>query len=112
MKAQPVPVVILRHGAETVTDDGFKKRVETRDKSLAIIDAPNSWEPRDGAAKNEVVDYVLYLPPGTSVAADDRIELDGVIYEVEGESPPLRNQFTGATFYTEVKVRCWNGKKK
>ena len=109
MPGHPATVTHIRRTGEAVTADGFKKRVETRTQVQAAIDAPTAAEPRDGAALVATIDHVLYLPPGTVVAADDRFVIDGTVFEVEGEAPVIKNPFTGTVFYTEVKVRRWHG---
>jgi hypothetical protein len=46
----------------------------------------------------------LYVPPGPDILPSDRIEVRGVVYEVEGEPAEWRSPFTGWEPGREVQL--------
>lgn len=73
------------------------------------VDVPDAQEPRDGASQRQIVDAVLFFPPGFYCGRKDLLTVRGEEYGVEGNAPPISNFFTGTMFRTEVKVRRING---
>lgn len=98
-------VLIRRHPGKDAR--GFQTMTEERENVTARIDAPNVSEqsPAGKVGTPDVLEHVLYLEPGVSVKALDRVEVEGSVFEVVGVAPPIRNFFTGTIFYTECKVR-------
>lgn len=54
------------------------------------------------------VDAVCYMPPGTSITADDRVKFGGLVYVIEGQ-PAQRVSPSGALDHIEVSLRTWRG---
>lgn len=73
--------------AQTVTES----RLELDDAFVA----PRMSEGLDAASRSGVVIGLdLYLPFGSDVVYSDRVEVDGVVYEVEGEPGSWRQPWT------------------
>ncbi|MFF4779413.1 hypothetical protein ACFY05_42020 [Microtetraspora fusca] len=51
-----------------------------------------------------VSDLIIYMPPGADVAAADRLEVRGEVYELVGEPFGWSNPLTGTVF--GVAVNC------
>lgn len=73
------------------------------------VDIPDVDEPRDAASQRQIVDHVLFLPPGFTCSRKDKFIVRGDEYQVEGHAPTVPNFFTGTMFRTEVKVRAISG---
>lgn len=50
----------------------------------------------------------LYAPNGADVAEGDRVEFDGIIYEVDG-APRHHRSATGRVSHVEVPLKNWRG---
>lgn len=48
--------------------------------------------------------WLLVLPPGTEIAADSTVTVDGLAYEVDGDPWPVRNPRTGEASHIEVSL--------
>lgn len=51
----------------------------------------------------------VYLPAGTSVAALDAVQVDGLTFEVDGQPNAWVNPFTGHAFGIEVRLKRVTG---
>lgn len=100
-------VTRIIRGETSTDDDGFQTPAETQETLYGFLDIPTVSEPSRGAAEVDVAEATLYLQPGTTVDAKDLFLIDGTRFEVVGIAPVNRNVFTGAIFYTEVRVRRW-----
>jgi hypothetical protein len=100
-------VTRIIRGETSTDDDGFQTPAETQETLYGFLDIPTVSEPSHGAAEVDVAEATLYLQPGTAVDAKDLFLIDGTRFEVVGIAPVNRNVFTGAIFYTEVRVRRW-----
>jgi hypothetical protein len=77
-----------------LTSDTYNNRVRdwahaTRTAVRAVVDGTVSAEDTDGKDQTDTV-YRIYLPPGTAVTAQDRLEWDGLVLEVDGEPIPRK----------------------
>ena len=102
-------VTRIIRGETSTDDDGFQTPAETQETLYSFLDIPTVSEPSHGAAEVDVAEATLYLQPGTAVDAKDLFLIDGTRFEVVGIAPVNRNVFTGAIFYTEVRVRRRGG---
>lgn len=59
------------------------------------IEPRPSSEPVENARNSVVSGYTLYLPPGTSVTAQNRVVVRGGTYNVLGDPATWRSPFTG-----------------
>ena len=73
------------------------------------VEVPSAIEPRDGIANRQIADLVIFLPPRMTVTKRDTITVRGEDYEVEGDTAPTINFFTGSTFPTEVNLKRVTG---
>lgn len=86
------------------------------------IDVPGTaWAPRvqgAGSSSSELLDrgrqgviegLTWYAPYGTDLRITDKLELDGVLYEVEGEPGDWANPYTGRRAGLEVSLRRAEG---
>lgn len=77
--------------------------------------APRSSERRTSDEGTErgrygvIVGLSLYAPPGTVLRRTDQIEIDGVLYDVDGETGVWRNPYTTAVRGVEVALRRAEG---
>ena len=58
-------------------------------------------------AQSVTTDALLFLPPGTDIQPDDRIEHDGVLYAVQG-APKAWKSPTGAIDHVEAELVRWS----
>lgn len=73
------------------------------------IDVAAADEPRNMSAERDVVERVLFLPPGITISHLDQFTVYGQRFGVEGYAPPVRNFFTASVFRTEVKLKRVTG---
>lgn len=67
--------------------------------------APRQAGEQIGAGRIAVTSgLTVYVPPGADVLPSDRIEVRGVVYEVEGEPAEWRSPFTGWEPGREVQL--------
>ena len=70
---------------------------------------PSTTSSGRGEAREAVsCDAVLYAPPGSDIAAHDRVRWHGITYEVEG-APMERESPTGAVSHVEARLKRWEG---
>lgn len=97
--------------AELVSDS-YNNRIRdwpnaTRTTVRAVVQGADSAEATDGKDQTDTV-YSIYLPAGTAITAQDRLEWDGLVLEVDGE-PTLRKGPTRALDHTEITGRLVSG---
>lgn len=102
--------VTLVH-AELVSDS-YNNRIRdwpnaTRIPTRAVVDGTVTAEATDGKDQTDTV-YRVYLPAGTAITAQDRLEWDGLVLEVNGE-PIARKGPTPALNHTQVDGRLISG---
>lgn len=56
-----------------------------------------------------IIGYSIYCPPGADLAATDRVDLDGDVYEVEGQPGVWINPLTNTNFGVEAALRRIEG---
>jgi head-tail adaptor len=97
--------------AELVTD-AYNNRVRdwpnaTRTPVRAVVDATTTAEDTNGMDQTDTT-YRCYLPPGTAVTAQDRLEWEGRVLEVTGEPIPRKGPTT-ALNHMQVDGRLVSG---
>jgi hypothetical protein len=104
------PVTILAPQSRTdrygdVVVDDWTNASSTRARGwLARLSAQ---EVLDAGRDANVTGWKLYLPPGTAIAANNRVVADGTTYEVDG--PPLEAKRPTGTHHLEVLLRLVEG---
>lgn len=96
-------VTILRPGPST--EDAYGNDTPSTPTEIPIHGC--ALEPQDGtgAGANEIVDardtvlagLKLYAPYGTDIRPTDRVRVNGVVYDVNGQPGGFRSPFTGST---------------
>lgn len=88
---------------EEKTAYGRKKREETPSDHPCTLQQAE----RDEEAVGEMSDtrWTLWLLPGTEIGSADTVEVDGQVYEVEGEPETLRNARTAEAKHVEATLR-------
>jgi head-tail adaptor len=97
--------------AELISDS-YNNRVRdwpnaSRTAVRAVVDSTSSTETTDGQDQTDTT-YRCYLPPGTAVTAQDRLEWEGRVLEVTGEPTPRKGP-TGALDHVQVDGRLISG---
>lgn len=97
--------------AELVSDS-YNNRIRdwahaTRTPVRAVVDGAVTAEAIDGKDQTDTT-YRIYLPDGTAVTAQDRLEWDGLALEVAGE-PVLRRGATPTLTHIEITGRLVSG---
>lgn len=72
------------------------------------VDVPE-LDPNIPQDDQQVLDTVLYLPPGTVTSKRDKFVVRGVTYNAVTDGIMVRNAFTGSVFPTPVRVRNVSG---
>lgn len=106
------PTVVIVHQADPNVDQYGTPTAATATRTTipgAII-APRVAAEVTGDGRSAVpVGLTLYAPPGTTVDPRDLIEVDSVIYEVDGEPAPWGNPFTDTDRGVEVALKRVDG---
>lgn len=76
------------------TTEDWDNPTEVEVTGVGIEPRPSS-EPVENARNSVVSGFTLYLPPGTSVTAQNRVVVRGGTYDVLGDPATWRNPFTG-----------------
>lgn len=97
--------------AELVTDS-YNNRVRdwpnaTRTPVRGVVDGTTTAENTDGQDQTDTT-YRCYLPPGTAVTAQDRLEWEGLVLEVTGEPIPRKGATPGLN-HIQVDGRLVSG---
>lgn len=97
--------------AELVSD-AYNNRVRdwphaVRTPVRGVVDGTATTEAVDGKDQTDTV-YRCYLPPGTAVTAQDRLEWEGLVLEVVGEPTPRKGP-TPALNHLQVDARRVSG---
>jgi hypothetical protein len=92
--------VIVRLRRSTPLRDQYGDRTTTvpddRLELVGAFTAPRaSSEPTEPGRNGVTVGLTLYAAPGTELAHTDRIEVDGLVYTIEGEPGTHTNPLTG-----------------
>lgn len=95
-----------------LTTDAYNNRVRdwehaTRTAVRAVVDGTATAEDTEGVDQTSTT-YRCYLPPGTAITAQDRLEWEGLVLEVAGEPIPRKGP-TGALDHIQVDVRRVSG---
>jgi dipeptidyl aminopeptidase/acylaminoacyl peptidase len=89
---------------------------QTADWSLPTADAvirgcsvqPGASEELLGGRDTTLIDWTVYAPSGVDVTATDGVEVDGVLYQVNGSVKRWPSP-TGATAHVMFELRRWEG---
>lgn len=73
------------------------------------FDPGGSLEPTQDGRGSVVTSPRLFVPSASDVGPHDRVEVDGVTYDVEGTPGRWRNPFTGSTFPLVVNLKLVEG---
>lgn len=103
------------------TPGGYDEYGDPIESTVVRVDVDGcAWAPRTagGASSSEIRDrgrqgviegLTLYAPAGTDLQPTDQVEVDGVLFDVEGEPGDWRNPFTGRDAGLEVALRRADG---
>jgi hypothetical protein len=102
-------VTVVHAALET---DSYNNRVRdwahaTRTAVRAVVDGTVSTEATDGKDQTATL-YRIYLPPGTAVTAQDRMEWNGLVLEINGEPIPRKGP-TSALNHIQIDGRLVSG---
>ncbi|MEE4540988.1 hypothetical protein V2S66_03270 [Streptomyces sp. V4-01] len=102
-------VTVVRAGLVT---DSYNNRVRdwahaVRTPVRAVVDGTTTAEDTNGVDQTDTT-YRCYLPPGTVVTAQDRLEWEGLVLEVAGEPIPRKGP-TKALNHIQVDGRLISG---
>ena len=75
----------------------------------AFVAPRMSEDLHDTGRAGVVVGLTLFVPFGFDVLHGDRVSVDGVLYEVEGDPADWRNPFTGWEAGTTIPLRRVDG---
>ena len=95
-------------------EDDYGNVTETWSASFAELqgcafDPGSSSEPRLQGHDRVIVEPTLYIPFEADVKPRDRVRVEGVTYEVEGQPRRWRSPFTGRTPGAVVTLRLVEG---
>ena len=62
----------------------------------------------DGRTIQVTEDWTLYAPPGSDIQAGDRIEWNGVTFEIDGAPMPWQSP-TGRVSHVWARLKEWRG---
>jgi hypothetical protein len=94
--------------ARTVTRDpmGDETITETRTDIPGCAVAPRTaTETTERSRRDVITGITVYMPYGTVLDPDDRLEVGAVEYEIEGEPGSWQSPFTGVGAGIEVAAR-------
>lgn len=95
-----------------LTSDTYNNRVRdwpnaVRTPVRAVVQGVSTTEATDGRSQTDTV-YRVYLPAGTAVTAQDRLEWEGLTLDIDGEPIP-RGGVTPALNHIEITGRVVSG---
>lgn len=104
-------VTVLRAAATT---DRYQNTVAdwtdpVRTDVAGCMVAPRSSSEDNDGRTAMIVGLTVYLPAGTDLQPADRLEVRGVVYEVDGEPGDWRNPYTDTRAGLEVAVQRVTG---
>jgi len=70
---------------------------------------PSSEDIHDRGRQGVIVGLTLYMPAGTDLRHTDQVELEGLLYDVEGDPGEWRNPLSGREAGLEVALRRAEG---
>ena len=80
-------------------------QVETvKNCSFQPITSATAWTDPSQAVTSQ---WRLFMPPGTDIMADDRVQVDGVMYAING-SPEIWESPTGAVSHIAANLIEWS----
>lgn len=100
-------ITVLRHGSTT---DRYENTVPdwtdpTRIPIKGCAVAPRSTSEDNAGRQAVIVGLIVYTPAGVDIRPTDRVEVRGVVHEVDGEIGDWRNPFTGTRAGLEVQLK-------
>lgn len=99
-----------RKNSHNVIIDGWEDPVTIEGVGVDVPSATESGpQTAGGGMDRQVVDVVLFCPPGFACSKMDKFEVRGKMYQVMGDAVAVRNFFTGALFPTPVNLRRIDG---
>jgi len=72
-------------GTDPVTGDRLTGTATTTTIDRCLVAPRYSDEPRVQGRNGVIVGQTLYAPPGTDLNRHDQIDIDGTVYDIEGE---------------------------
>lgn len=91
-------------GSETEDKYGKKRNALQETETVCDLQQSRRDEQDDQGELSDTV-WNLYLPAGTELTTADKVEVDGVDYEVVGDPWPARNPRTQLESHVEATVR-------
>lgn len=64
-----------------------------------------SSEPNTLARNGVIIGFTIFAPSGSDIIYTDRIKIDGLVYDIEGEPANWSSPFTGTEFGMEFAVK-------
>jgi hypothetical protein len=99
------PCTIRHYSGSTVDDYGNPVNTEASTVTTTCwLDPARSFENTSGQ-ETYTQDWTLYLPAGTLIDASDKVEVDGVAYEILGPPRRFTKPPTTVEHHVEVDVR-------
>lgn len=97
------PVTIVTR-ADSGTDElGNVTFTDTETVTVGELQQRRRSETPDGGLAE--TSWTLFLPAGTAIGANDRVQVDGDTFEVDGDPWPVRNPRSGADSHVEATLR-------
>ena len=114
LSRHPAGVSAFVYAFQGGTEDDYGNTVEAWSASFTELkgcafDPGSSSEPRLQGHERVIVEPTLYIPSEAVIASRDRVRVDGVLYEVEGQPRRWRSPFTGRTPGAVVTLRLVTG---
>lgn len=105
------PITIIRPAEKDrfgdPVEDGESEQFS--DTCLWVIGLPSSSDDQDGR-QNRVSSRVTAYPMGeTRVRAGDRVQVDGVVWQVDGDPARAESPWTGRLAGHQVSLERWRG---
>lgn len=102
----------ITHVARTGATDraGVPAETTTATETVCYAEQQRATDRTEGQSSTEQR-WLLVLPAGTTVDADDRVEIDGVngVFAVQGPPWPARNPRTRTVSHIECEIRAVEG---
>lgn len=98
------PVVIVHRARQAAQDPyGEDELVEvSRESVRAHLHQRSSDEPRPGEQETNATRWALTMPPGATLGRDDLVEVEGELYELDGDPFPAWGPLGQATHHWEA----------
>lgn len=101
---------VILVSVETTKSDMGDTTTETTETTIpgCAVAPRGTVERADPRFPSTITGKTIYLPASApAVDSDDKVRIDGVLYEVDGEEGSWVSPFTGRRFGFEVAVKRW-----